>query len=110
MALHRQGRCQGLTELYHLRRLQGVAPQRVLAWAEQRVSTTRADVQALKLEIEKAAADEDGPCGSIDGSIDPAIDIVTTIEPPSAAPPPAELVPDRDPIAPTLPVDRAPPQ
>jgi ParB family chromosome partitioning protein len=106
MALYHQGRCQGLTELYHLRRLQGVAPQRVLAWTEQRASITRAEIQALKLEIENAATGEGGPCGSIE----PAIDTVTAIEPSSAASLPAEPAPDLGPIAPTLPVDRAPSQ
>jgi ParB family chromosome partitioning protein len=109
MALYRQGKCQGLTELYHLRRLQALAPQRVLAWAQQRVGITRVDIQALKLELQTAAADGEGQCGSIDGLIEPAMDIIMTLEPPSAAPPPAQAALHRGPIAPT-PADRAPTQ
>ena len=113
MALYRQGKCQGMTELYHLRRLHGVAPRRVLAWAEQRASISRTDIQALKLELAFAAADDDGPrVGSIDSSTasatDRATDITTTTEPPSAVPASAEPRPDRDSVSPTVPSDRAP--
>ena len=49
MALYRQGRCQGLTELYLLRRLQALAPYAVMAWLAQQDSVTRASLQGLNL-------------------------------------------------------------
>jgi ParB family transcriptional regulator, chromosome partitioning protein len=51
MGLYRQGKCQGLTELYHLRRLHSKAPDRVSAWAASAETITRSDVQVLKREL-----------------------------------------------------------
>jgi len=108
MTLYRQGRCQGLTELYHLRRLQALAPQRVLAWTERRASVTRADIRALKLELR--TVDEDRQYGSMDDSaervVDPPIEVGTMVEP-SAPAPPADSSPQRSPPALAQPVDLA---
>ena len=51
MGLYRQGKCQGLTELYHLRRLHTKAPDRVLAWVSRAETITRSDMQALRREL-----------------------------------------------------------
>lgn len=54
MGLYRQGKCQGLTELYHLRRLHSKAPDRVLAWAASAETITRSHVQALMRELDES--------------------------------------------------------
>ena len=54
MGLYRQGKCQGATELYHLRRLHSNAPDRVLAWAASAETITRSHVQALMRELDES--------------------------------------------------------
>ena len=51
MALYRQGRCQGITELYLLRQLHSQAPDAVLAWLAQQEEVTRTGLQQLKLTL-----------------------------------------------------------
>ena len=55
MALYRQGRCQGITELYLLRQLHSQAPDAVLAWLAQRDEVTRTGLQQLKLTLSQTA-------------------------------------------------------
>ena len=55
MALYRQGRCQGLTELSLLRRLQTQAPDAVMVWLAQQDIVTRASLQGLKLMLSEPA-------------------------------------------------------
>ena len=55
MALYRQGRCQGLTELYLLRRLHAQSPHAVQAWLAQNESVTRGGLQGLKLALSQVA-------------------------------------------------------
>jgi ParB family transcriptional regulator, chromosome partitioning protein len=47
MAMYRQGKCRGLTELYHLRRLHETAPQEVEDFCRLPGSVSRTDVQRL---------------------------------------------------------------
>jgi ParB family transcriptional regulator, chromosome partitioning protein len=55
MALYREGRCQGMTELYLLRRLHAEAPDAVLSWLARHETITRAGLQGLKLALSQAA-------------------------------------------------------
>lgn len=48
---YRQQRCQGLTELYELRRLHGQWPQQVEAWANEGSMITRDRLAALRAEL-----------------------------------------------------------
>jgi ParB family transcriptional regulator, chromosome partitioning protein len=54
MALYREGRCQGMTELYLLRRLHLEAPDAVLSWLARQDTITRAGLQGLKLALSQA--------------------------------------------------------
>ena len=51
MALYRQGRCRGITELYLLRQLHAKAPDALLAWLAQQEEVTRSGLQQLKLTL-----------------------------------------------------------
>jgi ParB family chromosome partitioning protein len=51
LRVYREGKCRGLAELYHLRRLHAQSPDRVEAWASERPVITRVDVQQLKREF-----------------------------------------------------------
>jgi len=50
--LYRQGVCQGLRELHDLRRLAEAQPGPVMLWANQQTSIGRADIQALRRELQ----------------------------------------------------------
>jgi ParB family chromosome partitioning protein len=56
---YRQQRCNGLTELYELRRLHGEQPKVVEAWASEGSVITRARLAALREELEDRASDSD---------------------------------------------------
>ena len=51
MVVYREGKCRGVTELHHLRKLHAQNPERVQAWVDQQVSISRSDIQTLKVEI-----------------------------------------------------------
>lgn len=55
LRVYREGKCRGLAELYHLRRLHAQSADRVEAWASDRAVITRADVQQLKSELTESA-------------------------------------------------------
>ena len=55
MQLYRQGRCDGLNEVYLLRRLHAQAPDTVTTWLAQQDSVTRAGLQGLKLALSQHA-------------------------------------------------------
>ena len=46
--LYRSGKCQGMTELYELRRLHEATPQAVERWVEGRETISRTDLSAFK--------------------------------------------------------------
>jgi ParB family transcriptional regulator, chromosome partitioning protein len=71
MCLYRQGKCQGLTELYHLRRLHSKAPDRVVAWAARAETITRSDVPAWKRELGGSASQPSRGEGT-GGAMEPA--------------------------------------
>jgi len=109
MDLYRQGRCQGMTELYHLRRLHAQAPGIVREWVEQRSGITRTDIHALKVQLASTAADLGGQHdGAIDGPERGASSVVAhptlaTAPAPSRSPafaPPSEPVPEQAPRSP----------
>ena len=52
MTVYREGKCRGMAELYHLRRLHEQAPQRVQQWIDQQPSISRTDIQRLKRLLE----------------------------------------------------------
>ena len=57
--LYRQQRCNGMTELYELRRLHGEHPQVVQAWANEQSAITRERLMALRAELVREV--RDGP-------------------------------------------------
>ena len=48
LELYRSGKCQGMTELYELRRLHEATPQAVERWVEGRETISRTDLSAFK--------------------------------------------------------------
>ncbi len=54
LAAYREGRCNGLRELYELRRLAGERPQLVEAWASNREAITRDQIAALRAEVSRS--------------------------------------------------------
>ncbi|KAB2873495.1 MAG: ParB/RepB/Spo0J family partition protein [Burkholderiaceae bacterium] len=52
--LYRSGRCQGINELYELRRLHESDPRGVEQWAANRDKVSRADLQAYKAEVSRS--------------------------------------------------------
>jgi ParB family chromosome partitioning protein len=48
MVLYRAGRCRGIRELYELRRLSAIHPERVSAWLQGRNFVSRGDVLSLR--------------------------------------------------------------
>lgn len=92
---YQEGKCRGMAELYHLRRLHAQAPQRVQAWIDQQPSISRSDLQRLRLEL---GDDTDGPktTGSIEAgpganAVPPALPVgrAPVAEGSPSAPPPA---------------------
>ena len=54
MAVYREGRCTGLSDLYELRRLHAAHPQYVEAWGSDRYAITRDRVRTLGVELHPA--------------------------------------------------------
>ena len=54
MDLYRSGRCQGINELYELRRLHESDPRGVEQWTAGREKVSRADLQAYKAEASRS--------------------------------------------------------
>jgi ParB family transcriptional regulator, chromosome partitioning protein len=50
LQLYRSGKCQGMTELYELRRLHEARPQAVERWVQGRETISRSDLSAFKSE------------------------------------------------------------
>ena len=80
--LYRQRRCNGLTELYELRRLHGEHPQSVQAWVRGEAAITRERLAALRAELTDTqdvggrpdvAAVADGAAGSATGEGAPGL-------------------------------------
>lgn len=60
LELYRSGKCQGMTELYELRRLHEATPQAVERWVEGRETISRTDLSAFKLEASPAVGTRQG--------------------------------------------------
>ena len=60
LELYRSGKCQGMTELYELRRLHEATPQAVERWVEGRETISRADLSAFKSEASAAVGARQG--------------------------------------------------
>ncbi len=85
MDLYRSGKCRGLTELYHLRRLHEAAPAKVAALCESKATVTRADLQPL---IARPIARPSSSAKSTDGlrSADRMGDAAAAIRSPERSP------------------------
>ena len=60
LELYRSGKCQGMTELYELRRLHEATPQAVERWVEGRATISRTDLSAFKLHASPAVGTRQG--------------------------------------------------
>ena len=60
LELYRSGKCQGMTELYELRRLHEATPQAVERWVEGRETISRTDLSAFKSETSPAVGARQG--------------------------------------------------
>ena len=67
LELYRSGKCQGITELYELRRLHQAAPQAVESWVEGRETISRTDLSTFKSEASPAVGAPQGQ-GASDGA------------------------------------------
>jgi ParB family chromosome partitioning protein len=60
MAVYRQGRCRGITELYELRRLHERDPAAVTDWLSAREFVSRSDLHALRRVLDASSRSEGG--------------------------------------------------